>query len=204
MRRPNAYRTTFFDAYPDLEGHVVVHHAVEQQTLTRFPGVVTESEINSLENLRGIPNDVNADVHLSTIRTEWNQFTGNSQPNKEELLQKATEIDLRYGGSGQPSEEDSSEVFLLEPEVAGGLGKNTVIDQGVRSAPRHEPSYEFDGWLGDELLETFPSFIVTQRLAKRIVDAGLTGLELGAVEVSVSQQFQGALWRSQSPRIHVA
>ena len=41
------YRKTFFDAYPDLQGKVVVHHAIEQQILKRYPGLFTEEEINA-------------------------------------------------------------------------------------------------------------------------------------------------------------
>ncbi|WP_404333531.1 hypothetical protein AB2M62_10485 [Sphingomonas sp. MMS12-HWE2-04] len=66
------YRSTFFGAHPELKHKVVVHHAVEKQVLDRFPGVVTESEMHSLENLRGVPTDVNSKLHLSKIRTEWN------------------------------------------------------------------------------------------------------------------------------------
>lgn len=81
------YRATFLAANPELEGQVVVHHAVEQQTLTRFPGVVSEAEIHSLENLRGIPKAINSDVHLSQIRVEWNQFyRANPNPSQAQLL----------------------------------------------------------------------------------------------------------------------
>ena len=59
------YRATFFHANPELQGKVIVHHAVEQQVLKRYPGVVTEAEIHSLENLRGIPKALNSDLHLS-------------------------------------------------------------------------------------------------------------------------------------------
>ena len=47
----NNYKKTFFTAYPELEGQVVVHHAVEQQVLTRY-NIFSKSEIHSLENLR--------------------------------------------------------------------------------------------------------------------------------------------------------
>ena len=100
------YRLTFFKAYPDLEGKVVVHHAVEQQALTRYPGLLTEEEIHSLENLRGIPNDQNADLHLSQIRKVWNEFYRNnpaSSMTKQKLLDEASEIDRRYGSSFTPS-----------------------------------------------------------------------------------------------------
>ena len=97
------YRRTFLDANPELEGDVVVHHAVEQQTLKRYPGVVAESEIHSLENLRGVPNEVNSDVHLSKIRKEWNRFyRQNPKPTKQQLLEKATEIDKGYGDQFVP------------------------------------------------------------------------------------------------------
>ena len=42
--------------------------------------------------------------------------------------------------------------YHLEPEVAGGIGERTVLD---RSGPRLRATslhYEFDGWLGDDLL----------------------------------------------------
>jgi hypothetical protein len=101
------YRATFFAANPELEGQVVVHHAVEQQVLTRYPGVVSETEIHSLENLRGIPNAINGEVHLSQIRIEWNSFyrpfeASGTAPSQAQLLHKATEIHAKYGSRFMP------------------------------------------------------------------------------------------------------
>jgi hypothetical protein len=101
------YRATFFDAHPALKNKVVVHHAVEKQVLDRFPGTVAESEMHSLDNLRGVPNALNSDLHLSKLRTEWNQFYKTFEakgvtPTKEQLLQKATEIDAKYGSHFNP------------------------------------------------------------------------------------------------------
>ena len=80
-----------------------MHHAVEQQALKRYPGVVSESEIHSLENLRGIPNELNSDLHLSQIRREWNQFYRQTpNPTQDMLLQKATEIDVKFGAQFNP------------------------------------------------------------------------------------------------------
>lgn len=94
---PN-YRRTFFAANPAQEGKVVVHHAIEQQVLSVYPGLITESELHSIENLRGIPKGINGEYHLSNIRREWNAFY-NQYPNatKQQLLDKATEIDDKYG-----------------------------------------------------------------------------------------------------------
>jgi hypothetical protein len=97
------YRATFFTKYPELEGQVVVHHAVEQQVLKRYPGVVSEAQIHSLENLRGIPKELNSDIHLSQIRREWNQFYRQTpSPTQEMLLQKATDIDRKFGPQFTP------------------------------------------------------------------------------------------------------
>jgi len=92
------YKKTFFEAYPELQGKIIVHHAVEQQVLIRYPGIISEDEIHSLENLRGIPNELNSDLHLGRIRKEWNRFyKTNPKPTKEKLLEKAMEIDQKYG-----------------------------------------------------------------------------------------------------------
>lgn len=93
------YKRTFFKAHPETEGRVVVHHAVEQQTLQRYPGVVSESEMHSLENLRGIPKgDINNRVHLSQIRKEWNRFyKANPSPTQAQLLDFATKLDDKFG-----------------------------------------------------------------------------------------------------------
>src|SRR5262249_41184371 len=101
------YRATFFAANPELRGRVIVHHAVERQVLTKFHGVATEAEIHSLENLRGIPKDINSEVHLSKIRIEWNRFyepfrLSGTSPTKAQLLQKATEIDASFGSQFRP------------------------------------------------------------------------------------------------------
>jgi len=98
------YRKTFFEAFPELkDGDYVIHHAIEQQVLKNLPGIVTESEIHSLLNLRGIPKSVNSDIHLRRIRAEWDDFyLENPNPTKEQLLQKAKEIDDLLGAQFYP------------------------------------------------------------------------------------------------------
>ncbi|PAK26576.1 hypothetical protein CJD44_09275 [Streptomyces sp. alain-838] len=98
------YKKTFFDANPGLKGKVVVHHAVEQQVLKRYPGLFTADEMHSLENLRGIPKgDINSRIHLSQIRVEWNKFYAtHSNPTKQEVLKQATLIDDMLGNWFNP------------------------------------------------------------------------------------------------------
>jgi hypothetical protein len=97
------YRRTFLDRHPDLEGKVVVHHAVEQQVANRYPGLVSPAELHSYENLRGIPKTVNATLHQSEIRKAWNRFyREHPQPTKDDLLDQATRIDDLHGHEFDP------------------------------------------------------------------------------------------------------
>ena len=94
------YREVFFNENPKLKGQVWVHHGVEQQVLVKpqTKGLFTYDEIHSIENLRGIPNELNGDLHLSKIRKEWNRFYKEvPNPKKKQLLDKRAEIDNKYG-----------------------------------------------------------------------------------------------------------
>ena len=80
--------------------------------------------------------------------------------------------------------------FILQPEVAGGLGEHTVMDTTVHPPVVSRLHYEFGGWLGDDLLESFPCYIVTARLKEALVEAGVSGCTFDAVEVSKSDDFK--------------
>ncbi len=81
------------------------------------------------------------------------------------------------------------EYFYVEPEVAGGLGENTLLDSSTHPPVVRHLHYQFDGWLGDSLLESFPCFIVTQDAQLTMSRLGFSGLEFGPVEVTRSEQF---------------
>jgi hypothetical protein len=49
-------------------------------------------------------------------------------------------------------------------------------------------NYEFTDWLGDDLLEAFPCFIVTARLAQALRESSLTGWALKPVMISQSEE----------------
>ena len=99
----SAYRETFFAAYPKLRGQVVVHHAIEQQVLRRYPGLFTEAEIHALRNLRGIPKNMNPDLHLSQIRKAWNEFyRANANPTKQQVQDFAQKLDQQLGATFEP------------------------------------------------------------------------------------------------------
>ncbi|MGO4186811.1 SpvB/TcaC N-terminal domain-containing protein [Pseudarthrobacter sp. TAF60_1] len=97
------YRSTFFKIFPWLKGKVWVHHAVPQRVAKLYPGRFTESELHSVENLRGIPNEINRTVHLKQISKIWNQFfRANPNATREALIAEAKSVDEMFGGQFNP------------------------------------------------------------------------------------------------------
>jgi uncharacterized repeat protein (TIGR02543 family) len=79
--------------------------------------------------------------------------------------------------------------FYLEPEVAGGIGPNSELHRESGRLVVTRLNYQFDGWLGDALLETTPCFIVTDAARQGIDEAALTGVSFSDVEVTRSDLF---------------
>ena len=79
--------------------------------------------------------------------------------------------------------------FVLEPEVAGGFGPATTRNLKVRPPQLEKFNYEFDTWLGDPILEALSTFIVTDRLKDRLLEARASGVAFGDVEVTKSGIF---------------
>lgn len=86
-------------------------------------------------------------------------------------------------------------LYVIEPEVAGGIGENSVFENLEASQNEKEIPiishlhYEFSGWLGDDILESTPCFIVTERLAKNIINNDLKGFKLTNVEISTNEEY---------------
>lgn len=86
-------------------------------------------------------------------------------------------------------------LYMLEPEVAGEIGENTVYDnfddvryRGAYPQISHL-HFIFSGWLGDDIIESTPCFIVTDELKSRIEKSELDGCQFEDVEVSLSGEF---------------
>lgn len=77
----------------------------------------------------------------------------------------------------------------LEPEVACELGEGSDVDTSVHPPSVSSLEVRFVGWLGDELLETFPCYVVTDSLARDLASAKLTGFELDRLSVVTSDEF---------------
>ncbi|WP_404333529.1 hypothetical protein AB2M62_10480 [Sphingomonas sp. MMS12-HWE2-04] len=84
-----------------------------------------------------------------------------------------------------------NEYYIIEPEVAGGWGDDTKFTRiSGRPVAIHELHYCFDGWMGDDLLESTPCYIVTEQLAAEIETSKLSGVSFDHVETSKSSQFE--------------
>ena len=80
--------------------------------------------------------------------------------------------------------------YFFEPEVSGGLGGNSVVDTSVHPPIVSKLNYRFDGWLGDDILESFPCYVITESLKKKLESTALCGYQIDQVEVTKSDQFE--------------
>lgn len=80
--------------------------------------------------------------------------------------------------------------FALDPEVAGELGKNTVMDNSVHPPKVSRLHYELDAWLGDDLIQSFPCYLATERLRRKLETASVNGVAFAPVEFSLSANFK--------------
>jgi hypothetical protein len=90
--------------------------------------------------------------------------------------------------------------YKLEPEVAGHLGDDTVMDSSVHPPIVDTLHYEFDGWLGDELLTAFPCFVVTKHMQQLIEGVQASGCRFGPVKISRSELFEELHPERQLPK----
>jgi len=80
--------------------------------------------------------------------------------------------------------------YILEPEVPGELGEKTILDTSVHPPIVSHLQLIFKGWMGDDLLENFPVFLVTKRLGNELEKSNLTGFELRECTVESSEEFE--------------
>jgi hypothetical protein len=90
--------------------------------------------------------------------------------------------------------------YAIEPEVAGGFGDHTkIVHTSGKPFEVVHLHYRLEGWLGDELLESTPCFIVSKSLANDLTRAQLTGFSFDAVEVTTSRELSEVIGNSGLP-----
>lgn len=80
--------------------------------------------------------------------------------------------------------------YILEPEVSGELGDHTIIETRVHPPIVTQLHFIFKGWLGDDLIECFPVYLISERLRQSLTETDLTGYDLENCEIEVSEEMQ--------------
>ena len=83
-----------------------------------------------------------------------------------------------------------NEYFQLRPEVPGGFGEGTRVDNSTFPPTINDLHLVFDGWLGDDLVACFPCYLVSVTLLNAMEEASLGGFLVGDVKVSYSEIFK--------------
>ncbi len=79
--------------------------------------------------------------------------------------------------------------YDLEPEVSGHLGKKTIMDTTKHPPVVSKLHFVIDGWMGDDIIECFPVFLITSKLYEELQKYEVTGYELKDVEIEKSDEF---------------
>lgn len=79
--------------------------------------------------------------------------------------------------------------ILLKPEVPGGWGGGIVANTSTHPPRVSHLQIQFDGWLGDDLLTSFPSFFVTAGLAAALRESSFSGFTLAPMDVVASDLY---------------
>jgi hypothetical protein len=82
--------------------------------------------------------------------------------------------------------------YILEPMVAGQLGDRTDLDATTHPPTVSAVEYVLDGPDTDDLIESFPVFLVSDDLAARLEENGLGGFELAHADVMPSLGYREA------------
>lgn len=87
-------------------------------------------------------------------------------------------------------------LYFLEPEVSGGHGEYTIYGteddiatEGISGKVKYL-HYEFEGWLGDDLLESTPAFIVSSILETELENSDFIGYKLEECLITTSDEFK--------------
>ncbi|GIP63055.1 hypothetical protein J32TS6_16100 [Virgibacillus pantothenticus] len=88
------------------------------------------------------------------------------------------------------------DLYFLEPEVAGGHGEKTVygtkkdIEMEGISGKVKFLHYEIEGWLGDDLLEATPAFIISGRVENELRKSKFKDYKVEECLVTTSNEFK--------------
>ena len=79
--------------------------------------------------------------------------------------------------------------YIVKPEVAGCIGSDTVGDRTVYPPVIEQLQYEFEDWLGDDVVSSVGVWVGTKSLQEALEAIGVTGLSFKPVDVIKAKQF---------------
>jgi hypothetical protein len=82
--------------------------------------------------------------------------------------------------------------YSIDPQVAGELGEGTVMDSSVHPPAVSRVEFILDYPETDDLIQSFPIYLLSDELADRVVQSGLAGIRLEDVDVRPSEEFLAA------------
>jgi hypothetical protein len=79
----------------------------------------------------------------------------------------------------------------IEPEVIVGLGDKTVFKEQKPPLINIEKLHiHLEDWLGDDLMECFPCYIVTDSLNGELIKSDFTGFGFSELEMTLDEYFE--------------
>lgn len=96
-------------------------------------------------------------------------------------------------------------LFVIEPEVAGEIGESTIYENYDAVATKGERPiishlhFIFMGWLGDDILEVTPCFLISEKLKKAIERSDLKGYKFEDIEISLSEEYEDMYPNREEP-----
>jgi hypothetical protein len=79
--------------------------------------------------------------------------------------------------------------YTLDPEVSGSLGPGTIMDSRFHPPTVDKLHFVLDAWLGDDLIQSFPCYLVSPRLKLALQSLRPSGVEFAPAEVTTSDSF---------------
>jgi hypothetical protein len=78
---------------------------------------------------------------------------------------------------------------VLEPLVAGQLGDGTLLDASTHPPLVSRVQYVLDAPTSDDLIESFPVFLVSEALGSALMEAALEGIGFDEAETVPSDEY---------------
>lgn len=94
----------------------------------------------------------------------------------------------------------SREYYRLKPDAPGQLGDKTVLNDQTHPPQINHFQFVFDDWFGDDLIECFPCFMITERLLNKLEGMSLKGYVIKDVEIEFSPLFYDLNGNKEVPK----